>query len=101
MPGGKWQVSINGGSFPVWSRDGKELYFIAGNGMMMAVPIQPGDRFTPGIPKPLFDTTGLGTGDYGTYDVSKDGRFLMPMSAVQSESVPMTVVINWTETLKR
>jgi serine/threonine protein kinase/Tol biopolymer transport system component len=99
--GGKWQVSVNGGSVPVWSRDGKELYFIAANGMMMAVPIQPGDRFTPGIPKPLFDTTGLGSGDYGTYDVSKDGRFLMPMSAVQSESVPMTVVINWTETVKR
>ena len=38
----RWQVSSNGGLHPLWSRDGRELFFIAGDGMMMSVPIQPG-----------------------------------------------------------
>jgi serine/threonine protein kinase len=101
MPGTKQQVSINGGSFPAWSRDGKELYFIAGDGKMMAVDIKSGPQFDHGIAKPLFPTVGLGTSDYGAYDVSKDGRFLMPLSANPSPIVSMTVVVNWLAGLKR
>jgi len=102
MLGGRWQVSLNGGSFPSWSRDGKELYFIAADGKMMAVEIRGGPKFDRGVPKALFDSPlGLGTGDYGAYDVSKDGRFLMSLSASQSATVPMTVVVNWPAALKR
>jgi Tol biopolymer transport system component len=36
-PGAKWQVSTNGGERPVWSRDGKELFYIGADGKMMAV----------------------------------------------------------------
>jgi len=68
---------------------------------MMAVEIKAGSQFTPGVPRPLFDTVGLGTGDYGLYDVSPDGRFLMNVSAVQSSTVPMTVVLNWVAGFKR
>jgi Tol biopolymer transport system component len=100
-PGGKWQISLNGGSFPTWSRDGRELYFIAADGKMMAVEIKGGPKFDRGAPKALFDTLGLGTGDYGAYDVSKDGRFLMSLSANQSAAVPMTVVVNWPAALKK
>jgi hypothetical protein len=100
-PSGKWQLSVNGGSFPVWSRDGRELYFIGGDGKVMAVEIKGGAKFDRGIPKPLFDTVGLGTGDYAAYDVSKDGRFLMPLSVNQSPTVPMTVVVNWPATLRQ
>ena len=44
-PGGKWQISINGGSRPVWSRDGRELYFISADGKMMAAEIKPGPKW--------------------------------------------------------
>src|SRR5262249_18685296 len=101
MPGGKWQVSVNGGGFPAWSRNGKELYFIGAGGKMMAVEIKGGPKFDRGIPTPLFDTLGLATGEYAAFDVSKDGRFLMNVSANQSTTVPMTVVINWTAALKK
>jgi dipeptidyl aminopeptidase/acylaminoacyl peptidase len=103
MPGGKGRkrrVSINGGSFPAWSRDGRELYFVAADGKMMAVEIKSGPKFDHGVPQPLFPTIGLGTGDYGAYDVSKDGRFLMPVSPNQSPVESMTVVVNWIAGLK-
>jgi eukaryotic-like serine/threonine-protein kinase len=55
-PGGKWQVSVNGGGKPVWSRDAKELYFIGADKKMMAVEVKGGDQFEAGVPRPLFDT---------------------------------------------
>ena len=51
---GRWQVSSNGGQHPLWSRDGRELFFIAADGRMMAVPIEPGPVFSYGKPVPLF-----------------------------------------------
>jgi Tol biopolymer transport system component/predicted Ser/Thr protein kinase len=98
-PGGKWQVSTNGGERPVWSRDGKELYFIGADGKMMAVEVKAGAKFEAGLPKPLFDShfpSGL-----SRFDVSKDGRFLMPVQLEQSANAPMTVVVNWTAGLKK
>jgi serine/threonine protein kinase len=97
--GGKWQVSTGGGIDPVWSRDGRELYFIAGDrNKMMAVEVTGnGAKFEPGIPKPLFDVSGP-TG----FDVSKDGRFLMLAPVEQAApNVPITVVTNWPAGLRR
>jgi eukaryotic-like serine/threonine-protein kinase len=99
-PGGKWQVSTNGGSRPVWSRDGKELYFIAADGKMMAVDVAGGAKFQAGAPKPLFDSHFAG-GNSPWYDVSKDGHFLIPVQIEQSAIAPMTVVVNWTAALKK
>jgi len=98
-PGGKWQVSTNGGDQPVWSRDGKELYFIAADGKMTAVEVKAGAKFGAGSLKPLFDARFPG----GTawFDVSKDGRFLIPVQLEQAASAPMTVVVNWTASLKK
>ena len=96
--GGKWQVSTNGGSLPVWSRDGKELYFIGANQKLMAVDVKSGAKFEAGIPKPLFEVRINGD---GWYDVSKDGRFLFPSQIEQAATAPLTVVINWTAGLKK
>jgi serine/threonine protein kinase len=56
-------------------RDGKELYFIGANRMMMAVDVAPGAKFQAGAPKPLFDSHF--PGGLAWYDVSKDGHFLI------------------------
>jgi len=74
--GGKWPVSINGGIVPVWSRDGKELYFIGGDGKLMAVDVKggPGGSFEPGAPKALFDPH-YGGNQTGRFDVAPcDGK---------------------------
>ena len=96
-PGGKWQISTNGGSIPVWSRDGKELFYISADGKMMAVEVNTGPKFEAGTAKPLFDTHLAGSG----YDVSKDGRFLIPTQVEQSATAPITVVVNWNAALKK
>ncbi len=99
--GGKWPISFKGGDFPVWSRDGKELYFIAPDKKMMAVEIKDGANFSGGSPKPLFDTH---LGSSATwFDVSKDGRFLIPTAAEEpgSAPAPFNVVVNWPAALKK
>jgi len=90
---GQWTISVNGGDKPRWSRDGKELFYIATDGKMMAVPIKGGPAFEPGVPAPLFNTRGTG---FMPFDVAPDGRFLintMPTDATSRSSI--TVVVNW------
>jgi serine/threonine-protein kinase len=70
-------VSSGGGTEPRWSRDGRELFFVSG-GRLMAVPVQPGAGFNPGIPRPLFSVAGYRRArNHQQYDVAPDGRFLM------------------------
>ena len=90
---GQWTISVAGGDKPRWSRDGKELFYIATDGKMMAVPIKGGPTFEPGVPTPLFNTRVTG---FMPFDVAPDGRFLintMPADATSRSSI--TVVINW------
>ena len=98
---GKWQVSTNGGSTPVWSRDGKELFYIAADQKLMAVDVKNGAEFEAGVPKPLFQPH-IGPDPTGSpwLDVSKDGLFLLP-SPVEQASMLMNVVVNWTAGLKK
>ena len=102
-PGGKWQVSINGGNFPIWSKDGKELYFLGLDGKMMAaevrsVPGKDGATFERGVPKPLFDAHMAGD---AWFDVSKDGKFLIPVPVEQPGVAPINIVVNWQAALKK
>ena len=97
-PGGQRQVSTNGGSVPVWSRDGKELFFVSA-GKMMVVEVKAGQNFEVGAPRPLFDV--VLTGSNPRFEVSKDGRFLLPMLSDQAPSVPIQVIVNWTAGLKK
>ena len=56
-PGGKWQISTNGGFSPVWSRDGKELFYIGSDQKLMAVEVIGGNKFEAGMPRPSFRCT--------------------------------------------
>jgi Tol biopolymer transport system component/predicted Ser/Thr protein kinase len=104
---GKWQISTGGGSQPAWRADGKEIFFVAPDGMMMAVPVESGENFfRPGTPKPLFQTrlafdldAVLAARDY---DVTPDGqRFLLNQHAADSTDAPITVVVNWLKLLAK
>jgi Tol biopolymer transport system component len=99
---GRWQVSMNGGTSPRWGRGGRELYYLARNGDLMAVPVTAGATFESGSAVRLFKTPfGVITG--GTpYDVMRDGeRFLLSIATRDPEAQPMTAVVNWPEKLKR
>ncbi len=103
--GGRWQVSAAGGRQPLWSPNGRELFYRDFSGAMMSVPVATGTPFTPGPPKRLFEGaeySGSGASGGGkTYDISHDGsRFLMIRYENQPET-PLVVVVNWFEELKR
>ncbi len=102
-PGSKWQVSTQGGSTPIWRKDGRELFYLADDGRLMAVPVSAGNTFEPGSPEPLFQIRFLGAlfGGIEHYAVSADGqRFLMNV-AVEEAASPITIVLNWTAGLKK
>jgi Tol biopolymer transport system component len=98
---GSWRVSTDGGTRPVWSRDGKELFFISTDRKMMAVDVAStgGTGFKFAAPQALFDARISGN-PTDQFDVSQDGRFLMPVPVKQGLSVPITVIVNWTAGLK-
>jgi hypothetical protein len=98
--GAKWQVSKTGGRWPRWRGDGKELYWLAEDGTMMAAEVTLGPALRSGTPQPLFGT-GM-THPFASYAVSRDGkRFLVPMPVEDGESRPSTVVSNWLAGVKR
>ncbi len=92
-PGGKWQVSSDGGSQPRWSRDGKELFYLARDRKLMSVPITQGATVGSSPPRPLFETRSRYTGT--AYDVSRDGQRFLVDTVAEGSSTPITVVLNW------
>jgi eukaryotic-like serine/threonine-protein kinase len=103
-PGGKWQISTEGGTEPAWNRNGRELFYRSGN-KMMAVDIATQPSFAAGKPRMLFEGPyELPPFPITNYDVSLDGqRFLMLKPAEQEQAAPtqINVVLNWFEELKR
>jgi Tol biopolymer transport system component/tRNA A-37 threonylcarbamoyl transferase component Bud32 len=99
-PGGKWQVSTDGGTQPVWSRDGRELYFIDLDGILKAAEVKSLPAgFESSAPQVLFNPHP-GPARTDTFDVAKDGRFLIP-TVIQQPAAPITVVVNWQAALKK
>jgi serine/threonine-protein kinase len=105
-PGGKRQISSEGGTEPQWNPNGRELFY-RDRDKMMAVEISTQAGFSAGKLRQLFEGHYLkNTITYAraNYDVSPDGqRFLMLKPAEQQQSAPtqINVVLNWTEELKR
>jgi len=99
--GGRWQISTDGGSEPVWAHSGRELFY-RNAGKLMAVPVQSAPAFQPGKPQLLFEGQHYGTSlTYRVYDVASDGReFLMLQEGEGSAEQPQ-VVLNWFEELRQ
>jgi dipeptidyl aminopeptidase/acylaminoacyl peptidase len=103
---GKFQISNGGGAQPRWRRDGRELFYMARDGRIMAVDVKISPGFQAGIPHPLFDSrmSNPMAPNLFRYDVTADGRrFLVNLQAQKETAVPdpITVVTNWQSGMKR
>jgi len=101
------QISTSGGRLPIWSKDGRELFFSSLDGrQILAASVRSGPTLVAGRPDVLFEGTYV-TANYGRhpYDLFPDGRFVMiKLGVAPSDSSPapsLVVVQNWTEELKR
>jgi Tol biopolymer transport system component len=98
-PGDKWQVSTDGGIDAVWGPDGKELFFVAPDGTLMAAAVHASDStFDAGSPAPLFRTrmaVGGAANLAPQYAVARDGRFLINALSETAGASSITVIVNW------
>jgi Tol biopolymer transport system component len=101
--GGKWQVSTSGGRYPLWSPNGRTVFYVGPDGFM-AVPVETDPTFTLGAPQILF------SGPYLDSDISPDGKRFLMVKAEGDESSDsetatadprkINIVLNWFEELK-
>ncbi len=97
-PGGKWQVSTNGGSDPCWREDGKELFYLSSDQQLMSMPLAASaTTFEVVIPQSLFSVRLLlPVGPRNHYAVTPDGQRFYAITPIQGGSVgTTTVVVHW------
>jgi Tol biopolymer transport system component len=94
------RVSPAGGSLPCWSRDGKELFFVSADNVLMTVAVSRGRDIQFSVPKPLFSLPPFPFRFRSDYDVSGDGqRFLVNLGAESARQPPLTVELGWQQRL--
>jgi serine/threonine protein kinase/Tol biopolymer transport system component len=101
-PGGKVQVSTDGGSEPVWAQSGKELFYRSGRKVLSVPIINSGAEFVAGKPVQLFEGPYSSDQYRPGYDVTPDGqRFMMVQVPEGSAPRQINVIVNWFEELRR
>lgn len=100
--GGKWLVSTNGGFWPRWRPDGKELFYISPDYKVMAAAITAqGMSLSVGKVEQLFQAYPAFTAT-SFYDVAPDGKKFIIISRAESQAAePLTLVVNWTALLNK
>ena len=100
-PGGKWQISTEGGNGAVWAKNGKELFYRNGD-KMMAVEITTQPTFRAGAPTLLFEGQYVQSGPgRANYDITPDGQRFLMIKLGKPGATQINVVLNWFEELKR
>ena len=103
LGGGKWQISMDGGTQPRWRHDGKELFFLS-HGRIMSAEIKQSSSFEAGAPAVLFEiplemysSPGSGVNNSSVdYASSTDGmRFLVNAWVEDPGLAPIAIVENW------
>ncbi len=95
-PGGQWQLSTDGGSEPMWSADGHEIFYIDSGRNLVSVPVTTTDTLEAGLPEMLFDPPIFPVTQRERYVVTRDGQKFLMLSTTSGVSVrPTTVVLNW------
>ena len=97
-PGQKLRVSASGGTQPHWRGDGRELYFLASDGLVTAAGVTAGGPLSTGKPTPLFHAP---TGGRLEFDVDSSGeRFLFNLPVDPRAGADMTVSIGWQSAIR-
>jgi len=93
---GKWQVSVDGGSFPVWSPAGGELFYLDGS-VLKAVSVVTTPTLQLGTPRTLFDAQEVGVDVVGNtrFEISRDGKRFLMVQELLDQSVAPAMVINY------
>ena len=101
---GRWQISKEGGSEPIWSRDGMQLFYRQG-GQVWVADIRTAGGFSAGKPRLLFEQRGLGAGNpIRNWDLWPDGLGFLMMKLDEGKLQAVTEMIlvqNWFEELER
>ncbi len=100
---GKWMISTAGGNEPVWSRDGRRLFYLQGQ-KMLSVDVTTQPVFKPGRPRFLYEgrfELGFPRGAISGYDISLDSQRFLRLQPPPEEPTTIAVVINWFEELKK
>jgi serine/threonine-protein kinase len=106
MRGGKWQISVDGGSHPRWRRNGKEIYYRRENAVMVVPVDVSGEALHAGTAQKVFDgpflQATLGGNTYADYDVSPDGQSFAMLRGEGGQVVAdhMVVVLDWFDELR-
>jgi serine/threonine protein kinase len=100
-PGGKSQVTTDGGCQVRWRKDGKELYFLGRGRMMMAAEVKTSDSSFQilGL-RPLFETHIIDPTSYN-YDVMPDGQRFLCNESLEQSTAELTLIVNWHAELKK
>jgi serine/threonine-protein kinase len=107
---GRWQISTSGGDSPLWSRDGREIFYRNGDAVM-AVSVKTAPTFGLETPRILFRGTYVsnvlryGNNDFATWDISPDGKRFLMMKEAGTGAVEgprrINIVLNWMGELKQ
>jgi dipeptidyl aminopeptidase/acylaminoacyl peptidase len=103
-PGGKWKLSLEGGTEPLWARNGKQLFY-RWQDQVWAVDVRTDTEFNPGKPHLLFEKAGYRIAvPVRSWDISPDGQRFLMVKLEERKPQPVTDMIlvqNWFEELKR
>ena len=98
--GSKWQISSGGGSDPIWSKSGKEIYYHAQDNHLMKVElIISGASVQPSSPRQLFLINTVFP--EGCYDVASDGRIMVSSLGDEKSFAPLSFTLNWPATVRK
>jgi len=103
-PGGRWQISKEGGSEPIWSKDGTQLFYRQEE-QVWVVDVRTKGGFSAGKPRQLFEKEGFGSGGpLRIWDPWPGGQGFLMVKYSETKPQPVTEMIlvqNWIEELKR
>jgi Tol biopolymer transport system component len=98
----KWAVSTSGGSEPVWSRDGREIFHRTLQGDLMAVPVRTSPTFSMGTPRVLFPADAYRSFiNHRQYDVSPDGQRFIMLRPVSGEFAQWVIALDFLTELRQ